>query len=175
MLEKNKLPNRKPTRLKEYNYSNHGYYFITICTKGNRRLFGEITDSRIILNQFGKIIEECWQDLPNHYPNCELDYYVIMADHFHGILVLDNRRERSKTLPYKKHYGLSEIIRGFKSFSARKINNILDSKERFHWQRSFYDRIIRNEKELYQIRKYITQNPMKWEIEKGISENLIIQ
>lgn len=78
------------------------------------------------------------------------------------------------TRPQEKDHGLSEIIRGFKTFSSKRINELLDNRKPFHWQKSFYDRIIRNEKELYQIRKYIMQNPIKWEIEKGIPENLDI-
>jgi len=174
MMEINNLPKRKRTRLKEYDYSNSAYYYVTICTQCKRKMFGNIIGSSVKLNQFGRIVEECWQDLQNHYCNCELDDYVIMPDHFHGILIIDNCREGSMTLPNTKRHGLSEIIRAFKSFSAKKINESLNQEKEFHWQKSFYDRIIRNEKELFQIRLYIEQNPLKWEIENELHDNLEI-
>lgn len=94
-----------------------------------------------------------------------------MPDHFHGILILDN------TLTFKndkedKLFSLSEIIGKFKSFSTRKIREILAKGEKFEWQKSFYDRIIRNESELYNIRKYIKENPLRWDIERNNPENL---
>ena len=174
MIEINSFPNRKHTRLQEYDYSNSAYYYVTICTQGKRKTFGNIIDFSMKLNQFGKIVKQCWCDLPKHYSNCEIDYYVIMPDHFHGILIIDNSREGSMTLPGTKRHGLSEIIRAFKSFSAKKINESLNKEKVFHWQKSFYDRIIRNEKELFQIRRYIEQNPLKWEIENESHDNLEI-
>lgn len=165
---KNKLPQRKRTRYKDFDYSSDGYYFITICVENRNNFFGIIYNGKINLNAYGNILEKCWLDLPNHY-NCTIDYYSIMPDHFHGIIII----ERS-TNSNNKNYSLSEIIRGFKTFSSRKINLELQNKDKFKWQKSFYDRIIRNEKELYQIRKYIEQNPLKWEFDKGITENLFI-
>ncbi|OGU64520.1 MAG: hypothetical protein A2499_10140 [Stygiobacter sp. RIFOXYC12_FULL_38_8] len=172
----NKLPNRKHLRLTGFDYSSPGYYFVTICTMNKVEWFGEISGASVILNAKGKIVEDCWFDLQNHYPNCELDYYVIMPDHFHGILILTERDinywDGSETHPKKsRNHGLSEIIRSFKSYSSRRINELSENKSKFNWQTSFYDRIIRNEKELYQIRKYIQDNPLRKELEK-IPENL---
>ncbi|MCL4547687.1 MAG: transposase [Bacteroidetes bacterium] len=172
MIEKNKLPNRKRTRLKEYDYSISAYYFVTICTQGKRKMFGNVVGTSMKLNQFGKIVKDCWLDLPNHYSKCELDYYVIMPDHVHGIIIINESRDESVTRPNKKNHGLSEIVRGFKSFSSKRINTLLNNENKFHWQRSFYDRIIRNEKELFAIRRYIEQNPLRWEIEKELPDNL---
>lgn len=152
--------------MKEFDYSSSGYYFITICVKNRENIFGNIINGKMALNQFGIIAEECWNDLPNHY-NCSIDYYSIMPDHFHGILIIEKQ-------PSGKNYSLSEIIRGFKTFSSKKINLDLKNDYRFQWQKSFYDRIIRNEKELYQIRKYIDQNPLKWDLQQDLPENLNI-
>ena len=96
-----------------------------------------------------------------HYQNCMLDQFVIMPNHVHGILIIDYCMSPVK--PFK--YSLSEIIRGFKTFSAREIN--IKNPERFSWQRSFYDHIIRNEKSLYEIRNYIANNPLQWDLEKN--------
>jgi len=164
----NSLPNRKRNRYKDFDYTSNGYYFITTCTENRIDYFGKIHHGKMVLNESGLIVDKCWNDLPNHY-NCSLDYYSIMPNHFHGIIIIEK-----KNIPGKRNYSLSEIIRGFKTFSSKQINQKRIGISKFKWQKSFYDRIIRNEKELFQIRRYIEQNPIKWEIEKGIPENLDI-
>ena len=153
------LPNRKPQRLKEFDYSNSAYYFVTICVKNWKTCFGKV-DNNIILNKYGVIVDEICSNLPAHF-NIELDEYIIMPNHFHGIIIISEDSQHS----------LSTIIGSFKSFVSRKVKK---TKPDFAWQKSFYDRIIRNEKELYQIRKYIRQNPLKWEYEKKTPGNLEI-
>jgi len=81
---------RKPNRLRDYDDSQDGYYFVTICTKGRREFFGDIREANIDLNRYGEIANQCWRDLPRHYPNCPLDSFVIMPNHVHGIIVIDN-------------------------------------------------------------------------------------
>ncbi len=150
---------RKRNRKKGYDYSTPGAYFITICIKHrneqfenvlheNRISLGEITNNKMVLNKYGKIVQHCWNDLSNHYKNIELDEYVVMPDHFHGIICLgiDN-------------HGLPEIVRGFKTFSSRRINEG-NPPSRFQWQKSYYDRIIRDDNELERIRIYIKNNPV---------------
>jgi len=164
------LPKRKNTRLKEFDYSQSSYYFITICLKKRKEFFSHIVNSELILTEFGKILDEVWNNLPKYY-NVELDYYIVMPDHFHGIVIIDN------TLNVKDDKGkdpltLSDIIGKFKSYSTRKIRNVISNKIEFEWQKSFYDRIIRNEVEFYNIRKYIKENPLRWDIEKNNPENL---
>ncbi len=164
------LPNRKRNRLEGYDYSLGGYYFVTICVKERFDFFGRIKNEKMFLNEYGKIVSSAWLDLPNHYFNCELDYYVIMPDHVHGIIIIDNtlKKKNDKSV----NYSLSEIIRGFKTFSSKRINEKLKIDKKFRWQKSFYDRIIRSENELYFIRNYIQLNPLKWDIEKNHLENL---
>jgi len=116
--------------------------------------------------KFGKIIDEVLVNIPSYY-NVEIDCYIIMPDHIHLIIILDKDEN-------KKNYSLSDVMGKFKSFSCKKIKKVLEDDERFEWQKSFYDRIIRNEKELYQIRKYIQENPLRWDIEKDNPENLIM-
>ncbi len=156
----NNFPHRKRLRYADFDYSNDGYYFITACVKNRTNLFGAVSKHRMILNEWGRIVDFCWNDLPNHYGNCVLDSHVVMPNHFHGIIIIENNPS------CEKKYSLSEIIRGFKTFSSRRINELPIIGDKFHWQKSFYDRIIRNEKELNNIRRYIEQNPLKWEIEK---------
>ena len=155
----------------------------------------------MVLNQCGEIIQRCWDDLPNHYPNCRLDAFVIMPNHVHGIVWIDNSVLRSdadagvgtgfkpvptdsepvsinniniKPIPATKIHGLSEMIRAFKTFSSRRINELLTAKLEinlvFRWQRSFHDRIVRDEAELNRIRDYIRQNPNNWKKDKDFSK-----
>jgi REP element-mobilizing transposase RayT len=164
------LPKRKHQRLKEFDYSQSSYYFVTICFKQRREFFSKIINSELVLTTYGKILYEVWNNLPKYY-SVELDYYVIMSDHFHGIIIIDNILTAINN-ESKQLVSLSDIIGKFKSFATRKIRELLSNEIEFEWQKSFYDRIIRNEKELYNIRKYIQENPLRWELERHNPENL---
>lgn len=170
------MKHRKLNRLENYDYSQNGMYFITICTKNREYFFGEIKNGEIILNDTGKIIKKCWLDLPNHYKNCILDEWAIMPNHFHGIIEIrhDIVETGFKPVPTElinKTHSLSEFIRGFKTFSSRRINE-LNGKNYFQWQRSFYDHIIRNDESLNKIREYIQINPKMWEQDRNNVENI---
>ena len=160
----NTLPQRKLNRLKDYDYSLNNYYFITICIEDRKELLSEIKNEKCVLTKYGKIIEKTLHNLPNFYP-CELDEFVIMPHHIHAIIILDNKTGSSRK-------SLSTIIQRFKTFTTMNINKLVGEEYKFRWQKSFYDRIIRNERELYQIRNYIRYNPLKWELEKDLPENL---
>lgn len=163
------FPDRKRIRLKDYDYTKPGYYFITINTNQNIQNVSKVINGKIELNESGKIIDMVWNDLPKHYLNCKLDEYIIMPNHIHGIIKLITGREGVITIPDKKiktsktNHGLPEIIRGFKTFSSKKINKDIKPITKFRWQKSYYDRIIRNERELDNVRRYISNNPVNWE------------
>jgi len=169
----NNFPQRKRIRLKGYDYTTPGYYFITICTDDRENHFGVIKNGNVILTKAGEIVKKVWDELPLHYNNCELDTYIVMPNHFHGIIKLKHlyNEKESIFLPLneKKCHGLSEIIRGFKTFSSKRINEELKLKQnqKFKWQKSYYDIIIRNEQQLENIRNYIIDNPLKWESNDG--------
>lgn len=152
---------RKSPRLKDYDYAQAGAYFVTICTYGREYVFGEVVDGVMQLNAFGDIAQNCWDDLPQHYPHIELDLFVVMPNHVHGIVVLHSDVVGEGFKP-SLDIGLSEVIRGFKTFSARRINAMRDTSGIPVWQRSFHDHIIRNERELDTLRRYIDQNPQRW-------------
>ncbi len=158
-----KYPIRKSTRLREYDYSNSGYYFITICEEHKREALSTIENTILTLNEYGKIVENNWLQLVNRYTNLGLDSYVIMPNHFHGILILENDKN-------VKPVSSTSIVGAFKSLTTIAIHKA--GLKEFKWQRSFYDRIIRDEKELFQIRKYIEQNPFRWDIEKDNPNNI---
>jgi REP element-mobilizing transposase RayT len=124
---------------------------------------GEIKDGTMISTQYGEIVSRCWEDLSDHYGNVKLDAFVVMPNHVHGIVVIDYHVGNGfKPFPTKRH-GLSEIMRGFKTFSSRRINERLNGNGRFQWQKSFHDHIIRGERDLTRVREYIMNNPLKWE------------
>jgi len=172
LTNKSKYPNRKGIRLKDYDYSQYGFYFITICLIKRKQLFSQIRNNKVLLSEFGVIVEEILLNIPKYY-NAEIDCYVIMPDHIHLILIIDNFPEQDNSKEkISKTNTLSEVIGKFKSFSTKKIREKIKDRNEFEWQQSFYDRIIRNEKELFQFRKYIDENPIRWEIEKYYPENL---
>lgn len=165
-------------RLKDRDYSIPWWYFVTINTKGHICWFGKVTKNKMVLSDLGKAAECFWKEIPKHYPSVELDYYIVMPNHLHGIVILNNSEtchgmslqshERKFSKPIKN--SLSMVINQFKSAVKRWCNK--NERSDFLWQPLFYDRIIRNEQELFSIRKYIEQNPLKWEIEKNIPYNI---
>ena len=160
-------PKRKNQRLRNYDYSQNWFYFVTICTKNRENYFGEILDWKMILNEYWKIAQDVLLNLPNHYKNSIIDEYIFMPNHFHWIIIIENATIVGNGFkPFPTEHWLSEIIRGFKTFSSRIINN-LQNDFMFSWQKSFYDMIIRNEEQLNKTRKYIIDNPLKWEFDKN--------
>lgn len=166
-----KFPKRKPIRLKEYGYSTAGYYYATICAYNQKELFGHIENNRMILNKIGKIIKTTWMEIPNHFPNIELDEFIIMPNHIHGILVIDNNKREGRRPSPTYSYLLSDIIRGFKTFSANSINKTILLSNKFKWQRFFHDHIIRTDESLNNTREYIINNPTKWNDDENNIKN----
>jgi len=171
------LKQRKSPRLKEYDYSIPNFYFVTICTQDKQSLFSKITGGKVELNRNGLIVKECLLETKEHFTNVEIDEYVIMPNHFHAIIIITNNVGLRFPQPYlidqpaakTKHFSLSQIIAYFKYQTTKRINAENETKEKI-WQKSFYDRIIRNERELYNTRKYIRLNPLKKHFE--IVENM---
>jgi putative transposase len=158
---------RRSIRLKEYDYSQGGWYFITICVYRKDIVLNNIINGEIHLNAFGKIVESTWYDLPNHNDHILLDYFTIMPNHVHGIIVIKENPLATAPVgagsePAPTRHGLHEIIRQFKTFSSMRINSKLNGPRSPFWQRNYFERIIRNENEINRIRKYITENPLKW-------------
>ena len=179
------MKERKPNRLSMYDYSNPAWYYVTICTHNYEFKFGNISNGEMILNSLGVITDECRKNIQHLHKHIELDYCVIMPNHIHGIIIINSLPDKNimpvgetnfaspTTSPIfydRTKMELSKLLQQFKRTVTMKQKEIAKESD-FKWQRSFYDRIIRNEKELYHIRKYIEQNPLKWELEKDI-ENL---
>ncbi len=168
---------RHSMRLKEYDYTNEGGYFVTVVTQGRETLFGEVVNEEMILNEFGKIVENTWFDLIHHNLDIELDEFIVMPNHVHWIIIIEKDSELINTMPTsvgagsepaptRKHQSLSEIVRQFKTFSARRINQLRNTPGLRIWQRNFYDHIIRDEKDYENIANYIALNPLGWDQDK---------
>ena len=158
---------KKQYRLPHYNYASSGYYFVTLFTKNRRQYFSEIKNSSVFLTAIGKMVERSWLYIPTSSPYVTLDEYVIMPDHIHGIILLDNPNEemilKKKKFEIRKK-SLSLVMRTFKAAVTARAREIHPKIE--IWQPRFYDRIIRNERQLHNIRKYIINNPLQWEEEQ---------
>ena len=153
------LPERKTIRLKDYDYSQDGCYFITICTHERKNLLcGDVQKYTDVTIQ----IENSLFDIASMYRNVYLDQHIIMPNHLHAIIVLNKMCLQIPLTGGQKDLPLQEIIRRFKSFTTYQYNKSNNTKGKILWQRGYYDHIIRNEKELQEIRKYIIENPVKW-------------
>ena len=139
---------RRSIRLPGYDYSQPGAYFITICTHDGEPLFGEVIDSIMHLNRFGHVVQACWLYLMRHYPHVVLDEFIVMPTHTHKIIVLAGDPEPvalatehiptgERPLASTRH-GLPEIVRAFKSFSAKRINALCRTTGTPVWQRNYY-------------------------------------
>lgn len=161
-----KIYKRKKKRLQNYNYSNPGYYYITICTKNFVEYFGEISNEKMILNELGKIADTKCRLIPDHYDNINIEIYKVMPNHIHLIIILNETGNESE----KKKVGLiSTVIKSLKGIITKEIRKSFGIQ--FEWQRSFYDHVIRNEKSLYRINSYIKHNELKWLYESKIPRN----
>lgn len=170
------IHHRHSIRLKGYDYSQEGLYFVTICTHARQHLFGEITDvphvgvgsahpiliPQMILNNHGKIIEQCYLGLEYKFPNIECYEYIVMPNHFHAIIKINgdaemvNREKAGGPRPYEVTLG--RIIAFFKYQSTK----LVDLHNQKLWQRNYYEHIIRNETAYWNISNYILNNPEQW-------------
>jgi REP element-mobilizing transposase RayT len=164
------IHHRRSIRLKEYDYSQAGAYFITICSCNREHMFGEIVDSTMVLNEYGKIVNTEWLKTPEMRPNIELDEFIIMPNHFHGIIIInDVRRGTMHRAPTIEQFGkptsntIPTIIRGFKSIVTKQINIMRNTPGFPVWQRNYYEHIIRDDESYIRISEYIKNNPIHWD------------
>ncbi len=153
------IHHRRSIRLQHYDYRQAGAYFITVGTHQHVSIFGEITDDAMRLNAYGHIVVEDWCWLADHHESVELDAFVIMPNHLHGIIVISGPEGGSRTAPTKP---LGRIIGAFKTVSTKHVNAWRETPGATLWQRNFYEHIIRNDTDLDRIREYIASNPAHW-------------
>jgi putative transposase len=159
------LHNRRSIRLKEYDYSQSGEYFVTICTHNRECLLGEIVDEEMKLSSIGEIVQRCWEEIPKHFPNVELDAFVVMPNHVHGIIINDESCRGEVTSPLRKPT-LGNIVAYFKYQSTKLINEMNGTTGDRFWQRNYFEHVIRDDKDLQNIQDYITSNPLDWKKDK---------
>jgi len=186
------IHHRRSIRLKGYDYSQAGAYFITICTENRRCLFGMVEGSEMILNRAGEYVKECWLKIPEHFPHAKLDEFSIMPNHIHGIIIINENvgvhvgvqdfeplhNKKCKYNPLRKinkyqqiiPKSIGSIVRGFKIGVTKWFRQNTDVYN--VWQRNYYEHIIRNENELNKIREYIINNPIKWAEDKNNPVNI---
>lgn len=186
--------NQKSNRLQDYDYSSGWGYFITICTKNRENYFGEIVNWTMVLNEWGKIVFDGIKNIENYNEFSSVDEFVVMPNHLHLIIMVSYRRDNSwivsteqnvwivstttmktaRNRNNRRNMLIPKIVWKFKMITAKQINILKNSVWNKLWQSNYYDRIIRNEDELQRIRKYIIENPLKWEFDKNNTENLFM-
>jgi putative transposase len=171
------IHHRRSIRLKGYDYAQEGAYYVTIVTWRREFLFGEVVKQEMRLSQHGKIVDECWRSIPEHFPHVELGAYVIMPNHVHGIIVINHMDENRIATNTSQSVGarhasplrprgvspdsLGAIVGSFKSAVTKRIGRELN--ETGIWQRNYYEHIIRNDKDLQNKTDYIEANPLLWD------------
>lgn len=172
---------RQSIRLRDYDYSRAGAYFVTICAWQRECLFGEVVDGGMRLNDAGRVVTRIWDMLPQRFQDAEVDVFVAMPNHIHGIIVINDPggvgaihelplHASPHASPLRKLYlrdrrnmSLPKIIGYLKMNSAKRINQQRNTPGVPVWQRNYYERIIRDESEWHAIRQYMLDNPVKWE------------
>ena len=166
------LPGRRSIRLKGYDYSQVGGYFVTLVTLWREYLFGDIVNGEMCLNDLGRIVEACWHAIPEHFPNTDVDMFTVMPNHVHGIIMIYDdtcrgtipivgARHASPLPPRGTPPGsLGTIIGSFKSSVTRRAGQELNSGN--IWQRNYYEHILRDQADHERIANYIATNPSNW-------------
>jgi len=168
----------KSARLKGYDYSQNGMYFVTICTKDHKEFFGEIINGEMKLNEIGEIVKKEWLQTSIIRSNIFLDEWIIMPHHLHGIIEINNVETtcqgvfKPNETSYRVVSMLGSVINQIKSICTKKIwkAGYFD----FAWQSRFYDHIIRDDESLNKIREYIRTNPQRWEEDRSNVENIFM-
>jgi REP element-mobilizing transposase RayT len=183
---------RRSIRLRGYDYTQPGAYFITVCIEGRQCVLGEIAGDKMRLNEAGRMVETTWEAIPTQYSGVEIDAFVVMPNHIHGIIVLvgaDPRvcpenmgaprsaplqrweRETTTNPAQPQWLSLSTVVQRFKTLTTKRY---MDGVNHYAWppfpgrlwQRNYYEHIIRNEAALEQIRQYIADNPARWAVDR---------
>jgi REP element-mobilizing transposase RayT len=165
---------RRSIRLKGYDYSQAGGYYVTIVSLWRECLFGEVVDGGMRVNALGKIVQDCWEEIPVHFPNVVVDMFVVMPNHVHGIIIHEKEfsvvvgaqhaaplhAPQQGMTPNVRPGSLRAIVRSFKSAVTRRAGRELNSAN--IWQRNYYEHIIRDQADYERIAGYILANPVNW-------------
>ena len=170
MADDNVNRQRHSLRLADYDYSQAGAYFVTLSVHDRACLFGEVVDGVTRLKKHGHVITSEWLRTPVLRPQVALDEFVVMPNHFHAIIAIEDSRRG--VLPYahprfqSPSQTVGAVIRGFKSATTKQINESRGTAGAAVWQRNYYEHVIRNDDELTRIREYIANNPFQWSLDR---------
>jgi len=162
MIYNPSLHHRRSIRLKGYDYSQGGAYYVTFCVQNRECLFGEIMNGEMQLHKRGQIIQKYWKQINKRFPHVFLDHFIVMPNHFHGIIII-NDHIPCRGAVSAPQITLGKIVAWFKYQSTKHINIIRQTPGVRLWQRNYFERIIRSEKAYNRIIKYIINNPIMWE------------
>jgi len=168
---------RRSIRLRDFDYATHGAYFVTLVTHERRELFGRISGDAVELNAAGRIAQEEWLRSGEIRSNVEIDAFVVMPNHFHGVIFLLRDDEGALRSAPARAFGssmagsLPVVIRNFKGAVTRQLREGGFAEP--VWQRNYYERVIRDERELQAIRQYIIDNPQQWALDKENPESQV--
>jgi putative transposase len=166
--------NRRSIRLKGYDYTLPGAYFVTICVRDRECLLGKVVNDEMVLNDLGLIVVECWTWLAAQYPYVTLDESIVMPNHLHGIILIEDDircRGGSRTAPTRNttttnRKPLGQLVGAFKTVSTRQINALRGTPGSRFWQRNYYEHVINDDDEMNRIRDYIVYNPLAWDTDE---------
>ena len=192
------IHHRRSIRIADYDYSTTGVYFVTICIQNRICLFGKTEGGEIQLNEAGYMVHKIWNELPEKYPGVEIDEFIVMQNHIHGIVVLnvgagpcacpDSNKGQPKVEGQAKVKGqprgvaptrlsLPDVVHRYKSFTTSEYRIGVEQLNWIPfpgklWHRNYYEHVIRNEKELNQTREYISNNPLQWALDNENPQNM---
>ena len=170
---------RRSIRLPGYDYSQPGAYYVTVCAHEKKHLFGEIIEGEMKPNQHAEVVRRVWEGLTRRYPAVQVDAFVVMPNHIHGVIVVGAVREPHEVgaihelpqgeyqravhePPLRRRMLLPIVLGYFKMQTSKRINEMRDTPGAPVWQRNYYEHVVRNEDELGKIREYIATNPLRW-------------
>ncbi len=179
------MPDRKPLRLPNFDYAAAGAYFVTVCSHLRRPIFGRVVGDQCRLSSLGAVVQSTWHKSPSHFENIQLDEFIVMPNHVHGILWIlpdDSKWDSDESinsfakvgaqhaaplqrLPRVQPGSLSAIVRSFKSAATREAYRQNLNNGQPIWQRNYHEHILRDEEDLFLHRKYIQENPLKWALD----------
>ena len=162
---------RRCIRLKDFDYSQGSFYFVTICTLHRRHLLGTIADEQMVRNRLGELVVRALGDTERHFESVTVDSYALMPNHIHVIFALSDQTCESRGLvctPSSKPTAptLGQIVAYFKFQSTKLTGQFLKDSQFRLWQRNYYEHVIRNEQDLLETRRYIANNPLKWQLDE---------
>ena len=175
-IDKGRLA-RRSIRFPGFDYSRPGNYFVTVCADRRRCLFGRIEKNEMVLSGLGEAVRKCWIEIPHHFPNIEIETYVVMPNHLHGILALNPklpdafRRPRSIPLTAES-FGkpvsgsIPTIIRSFKAAVSKLVRESGFLMSGVVWQRGYFERVLRDSREFINVTDYIIKNPLRWALDE---------